>query len=228
MERSGERETVTEFDVFEAALPVDHADALANIPDACFLKHALADEVAKLVTQSVESALGGVRLVSAVLEGHAVLVDHCDEVSIQAHQNLIVLSVEVNRGVVLAPTLARSECSVDGGQHFGFDLTHLEWCSFDSYSMALFRGIWGNFVPVLGVAQRRLTFYARRAKTTRPEHIPRAFNEVKRTLICFRDTLKTLGSCFGVSLTIKSGNIFINVFLIVFYLFLGVLLSISA
>ena len=47
---SGKRETVTEFDVFEAALPVDHADALADIPDACLLKNALADEVAKLIT----------------------------------------------------------------------------------------------------------------------------------------------------------------------------------
>ena len=58
MDRSGEREPVTEFDVFEAALPVDHADALADIPDACLLKNALADEVAELVSEGVFQKAG--------------------------------------------------------------------------------------------------------------------------------------------------------------------------
>ena len=151
MERSGERETVTELDIFEAALPVDHADALANIPDACLLKNAFADEVAELITERVESALSGIRLPTAILKGHAVLVNHCDEVAMQSHQNLIGLIVEVNRGVCLAPTLARSEGSVDGRQHFGFDLTHLEWCSFDSYKIANFGVLCRLSVPLSGL-----------------------------------------------------------------------------
>ena len=151
---SGEREPVTEFDIFEAAFAVDHPDALANVPNEIRLKHALAGEVAKLITERVESAFGGVALASAVLQGHAVLVDHCDEVAVESHQNLIVLGVEVNRGVALAPTLARSEGGLDCLVHLGFDFTH-DWLnSFDSYSMAFFRGKWGGSVTL-----RELDFF---------------------------------------------------------------------
>ena len=93
---------------------------LLNEPLEGFLEDALAI-VTKLSQESVESALGGGALVATIEEGHEVIADLSDLVTVQTnHSHAFVVA---DGGVCKAEVSA----GVDGLVHFDFDGAHLRF-----------------------------------------------------------------------------------------------------
>ena len=117
--------TVTELSGVEFG-----ASPEADEPSPVLLKHTFAG-VTERITESIQSALSGIRLPTAIIERHAVLIHNGDEIAVQTDQTLTGLSIEVNRGVVLAPVAVALDCF----GHLLFDLTHGRLNSFDSFTI---------------------------------------------------------------------------------------------
>ena len=117
--------TVTEFGGVEFG-----ASPEADEPSPVLLKHTFAG-VTERIAESIQSALSGIRLPTAIIERHAVLIHNGDEIAVQTDQTLTGLSIEVNRGVVLAPVAVALDCF----GHLLFDLTHGRLNSFDSFTI---------------------------------------------------------------------------------------------
>ena len=122
---SGKTHTRTEFGGGEVG-----ASPETDEPSPVLLKHTFTG-VTERITESIESALGSVALISTIIERHAVLIHNGDEVAVQTDQTLTGLSIEVNRGVALAPVAVALDCF----GHLLFDLTHGRLNSFDSFTI---------------------------------------------------------------------------------------------
>ena len=115
---SGEHVTRVEvFDVVDLGLSCT-SNELADIPGEVFLEDTLASD-AELTAQSVESALGGDALPTTVVDGHAVIIDLSDLVTVQVNGGNAVGGDDL--GVLEFPVLV----GMDGGDHLLFDLAHV-------------------------------------------------------------------------------------------------------
>ena len=92
---------------------------VANIPGEVLLKDAVGVGAAELIDDGVESALGGDALPTTVIDGHAVVIDLSDLVTVQVNSGHAVGGDDL--GVLEFPVLV----GVDGSDHLLFDLTHV-------------------------------------------------------------------------------------------------------
>ena len=88
-----------------------------NEPGPVLLEYAFA-RITERITESVESALGGVALETAIEDGHGVVIDCCDVVAVEIDFGDAVLCQ--NAGVAGGPVLVCLDCF----GHLGFDFTH--------------------------------------------------------------------------------------------------------
>ena len=77
----------------------------------------------ELREQSIEAGLGRVALPTTIKDGHEVIADFGDLVSMEADDHHVLFFIVVDGGVRGRPIATGS----DGGVHLGFDLAHLKF-----------------------------------------------------------------------------------------------------
>ena len=118
---SGEDVTVLEFFSLINILSVDTSNELINIPDEIFLEYTFTS-AAEIIAQSIQSALGGICLPTAIKDGHVVIRNLGNFVDVKANNRDTSFGVKVNRSVARLPVFVRLNCLT----HLLFDLTHDE------------------------------------------------------------------------------------------------------
>ena len=116
---SGEDVTVLEFFSLINILSVDASNELINIPDEIFLEYTFTS-AAEIIAQSIQSALGGICLPTAIKDGHGGVINLSNFVAVKANNRDASFSVKVNRSVGRLPV----DVLLNSGTHLGFDLTH--------------------------------------------------------------------------------------------------------
>ena len=126
---------------------------LTDIPVEVFLEDTFATD-AELYAQSVKSTFGGGGLITSVKDGHVVIRNLSDLVAMKANNRDASFRIKVNRSVAGLPV----DVLLNSGTHLGFDLTHEVVDFFDSFNIHDFGALWGDSVPLSGLAQGFMIF----------------------------------------------------------------------
>ena len=114
-----EHETISEVVLIVNRRSSCLSDELMNEPIEVPLKYTFAlDSVIR--KNSIQTGLGGVRLIPTVEDLNEVITNSGNVVAVQIHLRLVSFRVVGNFGVVFLPALVVR----NGGFHFTFDLTH--------------------------------------------------------------------------------------------------------
>ena len=98
------------------------SDELVNEPIEVLLKYTFSlDSV--ILENSIQTGLGGVRLITTVEDLNEIITNSGNVVAVQIHLRLVSFGIVSNFGVVFLPVLVVR----NGGVHFAFDLTHEKW-----------------------------------------------------------------------------------------------------
>jgi len=108
----------------EDIFSIDTSDELTNIPLEIFLEYTFTID-AEIITQSVQSALGGSCLPTPIKNGHVVIRNLSDLIAVKTNNRDTSFGIKVNRSICRLPVLIRLNSST----HLLFDLTHVWWVS---------------------------------------------------------------------------------------------------
>jgi hypothetical protein len=114
-----EHETILEVVAVKHGRSSCLSDELVNEPIEVLLKYTFSlDSV--ILENSIQTGLGGVRLITTVEDLNEIITNSGNVVAVQIHLRLVSFGIVSNFGVVFLPVLVVRNGSV----HFTFDLTH--------------------------------------------------------------------------------------------------------